>query len=163
MGIFGRGGGDRRTTTFGLKIHTAHGRGGSISPNSPEFHSALVSISTTHFRFHRTPVPIRPTDGFGIPTLESGNNTGTLRVPFPFFMCFCVPSRTYKSLKFQIKVLCHGRGREFESRRPRHSFNDLQQTQKRIWVRLGPISFEALRPPRIPSNNFWNAFSNTNY
>jgi hypothetical protein len=28
---------------------------------------------------------------------------------------------------------------------------------------LGPISVEALPPPRIPSNKFWNALSNTNY
>jgi hypothetical protein len=40
-----------------------------------------------------------------------------------------------------IKTLgCHGRGREFESRRPRHIFKHLQQTQKIIWVCLGPIS-----------------------
>jgi len=32
-------------------------------------------------------------------------------------------------------------------------FNHLQQTQKKIWVRLGPISLEARRPPRIPSND----------
>ena len=32
-------------------------------------------------------------------------------------MFLCVPA---KCLKFQIKVACHGRGREFESRRPRH-------------------------------------------
>ena len=35
---------------------------------------------------------------------------------------------------------CHGRGREFESRRPRHIFNHLQNNPEKIWVRLGPIS-----------------------
>ena len=70
-------------------------------------------------------MPIRPRNWFGVPTLKSGNNAGTLRVPFPFLPCFCVPSDTRKFLKFQIKVLCHGRGREFESRRPRHSFQTL--------------------------------------
>jgi len=76
-----------------------------------------------HIDEHLPPsVPIRPRDGFGIPTHESGNNAGTLRVPFPFLPRFYVPSRVRKSLKFQIKVLCHGRGRGFESRRPRHSF-----------------------------------------
>ncbi len=56
------------------------------------------------------------------------------------------------SISYISQGPCHGRGREFESRRPRHIFNHLQQTQKKIWVRLGPISLEALRPPRIPSN-----------
>jgi len=54
------------------------------------------------------PEPIRPPDGFGIPTPKSGNNMGTLRVPSPFFPCFWVPPPTRKSLQFQIKVLCHG-------------------------------------------------------
>ncbi|SRR6266478_2202771 len=31
-----------------------------------------------------------------------------MRVPSPFLMSFCVPSRARKSLKFQIKVLCQG-------------------------------------------------------
>ena len=35
---------------------------------------------------------------------------------------------------------CHGRGRGFESRRPRHIFKHLQRTRKKIWVRLGPIT-----------------------
>jgi hypothetical protein len=35
---------------------------------------------------------------------------------------------------------CHGRGRGFESRRPRHIFEHIQQTEKNIWFRrLGPI------------------------
>ena len=66
--------------------------------------------------------------GFGIPTLESGNNPGTLRVPLRSLTCFCMPSNARKCLKFQIKVLCHGRGREFESRRPRHSFQRSYRT-----------------------------------
>jgi hypothetical protein len=51
---------------------------------------------------------------------ESRNNTGTLRVAPYSLRCVCVPLRPRKSFKFQFKVLCHGRGREFESRRPRH-------------------------------------------
>ena len=81
------------------------------------FQSLLLCCSCA-----RTSAPIRPLVGFGIPTLESGNNAGTLTVLFPYLLYFCVPSRACKSLEFQIKVLCHGRGREFESRRPRHSF-----------------------------------------
>src|SRR5713101_2885990 len=41
---------------------------------------------------------------------------------------------------------CHGRGRGFESRRPRHIFKHLQQTQKKIWVRLGPKSNRSTPP-----------------
>ena len=66
--------------------------------------------------------------GFGIPTPDSRNNAGTLRVPFPFLLCFSVPSRACKFLKFHIKVLCHGRGRGFESRRPRHSFQAIEES-----------------------------------
>lgn len=73
-------------------------------------------------RVRSTSGPIRPRDGFGIPTLESGNSPGTLTVPSPFLLCFSVPSRARKSLRFQIKVPCHGRGREFESRCRLHSF-----------------------------------------
>ena len=32
------------------------------------------------------------------------------------------PRRERKSLKIRVSLDCHGRGREFESRRPRHSF-----------------------------------------
>jgi hypothetical protein len=67
------------------------------------------------------------------------------------------------SIDYITALRCHGRGREFESRRPRHIFNHLQRTPKKIWVRLGPISLEALRPPRIPSNESWNAPFSTNY
>ena len=74
-----------------------------------------------------TSVPIRPLFGCGIPKLKSGNNVGTIRVPLCSFTCFRVPSCACKSLKFQIKALCHGRGREFESRRPRHSFRACQK------------------------------------
>ena len=45
---------------------------------------------------------------------------------------------------------CHGRGREFESRRPRHIFKHLHETQKKIWVRFGPIS-QRSAPPAVPS------------
>ena len=79
--------------------------------------------------------------GFG-----RGNNPGTIRVPFDDSLRFSVPASPRKSLKFQIKVLCHGRGREFESRRPRHIFKHLQQNQKKIWVRLGPISLRSTPP-----------------
>jgi hypothetical protein len=65
--------------------------------------------------------------GFGIPTPEFGNNVGTLRVPLRSFTCLCVPSPLPRCLRFQIKVLCHGRGRGFESRRT------LQSTEQ--WTR----------------------------
>jgi hypothetical protein len=45
---------------------------------------------------------------------------------------------------------CHGRGREFESRRPRHIFKHLHETREKIWVRLGPIS-QRNTPPAVPS------------
>jgi hypothetical protein len=64
-----------------------------------------------------------------------------------------------KYLKCQI--ICHGRGREFESRRTRHIFKHLHETQKKsgsIWVQQ---AFEALRPPRILPNQFKNARSDT--
>jgi hypothetical protein len=92
-----------------------------LPAKSLKYHLALFSICTALRSFARTSVPIRPLVGFGIPTLESGNNAGTLTVLFPYLLYFCVPSRACKSLEFQIKVLCHGRGREFESRRPRRS------------------------------------------
>jgi hypothetical protein len=79
-----------------------------------KFRPVEFSIWVALRSFARTSVPIRPLVGFGIPTLESGNNSGTLTVPFPLLLCLCVPSRACKSLKVQIKVLCHGRGREFE-------------------------------------------------
>jgi hypothetical protein len=85
-------------------------------------------------------------DSFGIPTLESGNNTGTLRVPVSVLPCFRAPLRVRKFLKFQIKVLCHGRGHEFESRRPRQLFNHLQ-TLKDTFSFLGKI------PERIADNS----------
>ena len=74
--------------------------------------------------------------GFGIPTLESGNNPGTLRAPYPFLPCFCVPPRARKFFKFQIKVLCHGRGREFESRRPRHSSWHSETSKRSVCPRV---------------------------
>ncbi len=43
-------------------------------------------------------------------------------------------------------VHCHGRGREFESRRLRHIFKHLQRTQKKIWVRSGPIRSRSTPP-----------------
>jgi hypothetical protein len=72
---------------------------------------------------HPASVPIRPLYWFRNSDARSGNNAGTLRVPLRSFTCFGVPSDARKSLKLQIKVLCHGRGREFESRRPRYSFH----------------------------------------
>jgi hypothetical protein len=67
----------------------------------------------------------------------------------------------HKRLSFHIKLHCHGRGREFESRRPRHIFKHLHETQKKsgsFWVQQ---AFEALRPPRILPNQFKNARSDT--
>src|SRR6266576_6763192 len=85
--------------------------------------------------------------------IQSGYNKGTIRSDN---WCLVVSKDVRRHRLISISYIshgrCHGRGREFESRRPRHIFNDLQQTQKKIWVRLGPISLEALRPPRIPSN-----------
>jgi hypothetical protein len=70
-----------------------------------------------------TSVPIRPRFGSEFPTLRfRGNNLGTIRIPLCALLWFSVPVSVRKSLKFQVKVLCHGRGCEFESRRPRHSF-----------------------------------------
>ena len=46
------------------------------------------------------------------------------------YLFLAVPKRDFGShpcrvvsSSYQIMVLCHGRGREFESRRPRHIFN----------------------------------------
>jgi hypothetical protein len=47
---------------------------------------------------------------------------GNIKSSLPFLYVLLCSFTYYKCLKFQIKVLCHGRGREFESRRPRHSF-----------------------------------------
>src|SRR6267378_1798513 len=57
-----------------------------------------------------------------------------------------VPRSPVSCCKYLLFPLCHGRGREFESRRPRHLFKHLQQTQKKIWVRLGPISLRSTPP-----------------
>ena len=54
------------------------------------------------------------------------------------------------SIDYITALPCHGRGREFESRRPRHIFKHLHETQKKIWVRLGPIS-QRSPPPAVPS------------
>jgi hypothetical protein len=35
---------------------------------------------------------------------------------------------------------CHGRGREFESRRPRQLFQQVTKIGPKIWRYLGPIS-----------------------
>ena len=91
-----------------------------------EFAVDREAIACHGKRLSLTDVGANPPAGwFGIPTPTSGNNAGTLTVPFPPVLCSCVPLGARKFFKFQIKVLCHGRGREFESRRPRHSFQAL--------------------------------------
>ena len=46
--------------------------------------------------------------------------------PTAFSQYFAFLRAPRKCLNFHIKLLCHGRGREFESRRPRHNFSNLQ-------------------------------------
>jgi len=99
-------------------------------------------------RSRRTSVPIRPRSGSEFPTLESGNNAGTIRVPFCSLTRFSVPSGARKSLKFQIKMLCHGRGREFESRRPRH----ISQLLREIWLLFDCTLFAH----KLPNSVFLN-------
>ena len=88
---------------------------------------------------------------------EYGNNTGTVRVPFCSLPRFRVPSCARKSLKFHIKALCHGRGREFESRRPRHSFEALAEslTFGAYWLLAVAFSaaFEKTIPATIPPSS----------
>ncbi len=42
--------------------------------------------------------------------------------PTTFSQYFAFLRAPRKCLNFHLKLLCHGRGREFESRRPRHTF-----------------------------------------
>jgi hypothetical protein len=75
--------------------------------------TSITAVGAQQRHSDRAPVasvPIRPQNecGFEIPTLEFGNNPGTLKVPFPFLLYLCVPSYSRKSLHFQIKVLCTG-------------------------------------------------------
>jgi hypothetical protein len=62
------------------------------------------------------------------------------------FKYLAVPNSLVSCWKYLLFPLCHGRGREFESRRPRHLFKHLQRIQKKIWVRLGPISLRSTLP-----------------
>jgi hypothetical protein len=48
-----------------------------------------------------------------------------------------VPSSPVSYCKYLLLPLCHGRGREFESRRPRHILKDLQLGRCFFWVQLG--------------------------
>jgi len=84
---------------------------------------------------------------------KSGYNKGTIRSDIRYLVV-SKDARRHRliSISYISHGPCHGRGREFESRRPRHLFKHLQRAQEKIWVRLGPISLEVLRPPRIPSN-----------
>jgi hypothetical protein len=90
---------------------------------------------------------------------KSGYNKGTIRRDI-WYLVVSKDVRRHRliSISYVSRGRCHGRGREFDSRRPRHIFKHLQQTQKIIWVRSGPISV-----PSTPSAAHSLALSNTNY
>src|SRR6266480_7371492 len=71
-------------------------------------------------------------------TDETGSryNKGTIRGD-PRYLVASKGVRRHRliSISYISHGRCHGRGREFESRRPRHLFKHLQQTQKKIWGR----------------------------
>src|SRR6266436_2579483 len=78
---------------------------------------------------------------------RSGYNKGTIRGDLQYLVVSKDVRRHRLISRDYITTLrCHGRGREFESRRPRHLFKHLQQTQKKIWLRLGPISLRSTPP-----------------
>src|SRR5229473_831472 len=80
-------------------------------------------------------------------TAKSGYNKGTIRSDI-WYLVVSKDVRRHRliSIDYITALPCHGRGREFESRRPRHFFKHLQRTQKKIWVRLGPIRSRSTPP-----------------
>src|SRR6266478_4328013 len=71
--------------------------------------------------------------------IQSGYNKGTIRSDN---WCLVVSKdvRRYRliSISYISHGRCHGRGREFESRRPRHLFNHLRPLSVRIVAHLLP-------------------------
>ena len=60
--------------------------------------------------------------------VDEGAGEGAERLPTDFYKdleCFWLPSVPIVSMGYDQKYFCHGRGREFESRRPRHILKDL--------------------------------------
>src|SRR5438876_4853580 len=57
---------------------------------------------------------------------RSGYNKGTIRVD-PRYLVVSKDVRRHRliSISYITTLSCHGRGREFESRRPRHIFQDI--------------------------------------
>src|SRR5437016_2343567 len=80
--------------------------------------------------------------------IQSGYNKGTIRSDN---WCLVVSKDVRRHRLISISYIshgrCHGRGREFESRRPRHSFQAANPEKN-----LGP--FGSNKPPCIPSNEY---------
>src|SRR5258708_14768124 len=64
-------------------------------------------------------------------TAKSGYNKGTIRSDI-WYLVVSKDVRRHRliSIDYITALLCHGRGREFESRRPRHSF---QAVTRKAW------------------------------
>jgi len=84
---------------------------------------------------------------------QNGYNKGTIRTATRHPL---TPNNVRRHRLISISYIsllpCHGRGRGFESRRPRHSFEwstKPPKNPKTIWVRLGPISSLDLSDIRI--------------
>jgi hypothetical protein len=70
---------------------------------------------------------------------KSGYNKGTIRSDIRYLVVSKdVRRHRLISISYITTLRCHGRGREFESRRPRHIFNHLRALAVRIVAHLLP-------------------------
>jgi hypothetical protein len=87
-----------------------------------KFRLVLFSIFTALLQLCKNVGANPPTGWFRNFDARIREQRGNIKSSLPLLAVLLHSSRACECLKFQIKVLCHDRGREFESRRPRHFF-----------------------------------------
>ncbi len=85
---------------------------------------------------------------------KSGYNKGTIRSDIRYLVVSKdVRRHRLISISYVSQWRCHGRGREFESRRPRHILKDLQLGRCLFWVQLGCNRICDCRYPQLHWQN----------